>query len=380
MKCASWALSFVSTLTAGLVLVGSPAAGSVAAAPQIVRAGSNAIVGYDAVVLRDRAAAFYRMSDVTKLLHDVALNPKHGNHGLAEMLGVPGITSTDSTAAQFPGGDVDPSRYATVLANPKLQPPVVSVEAWAEASAFNTSNRYEPIVSYGRFRSGTPYQLTVTPINQFLFSVHTPTGSWSVVATTTLSPGRAFHLTGTYDGASLKIYVNGVLEGQSPASGPIDYSATYPWTGLTIGAGLDALPNHPLESFAGTIADVSIYSYALAPAQVINHYLAGVSTPILTERAAWSDAFVDSIGVNAPFNYQGTVYDVRYAAVRNLLAASGIRHIRSGLAQTTWSSYYQRLNELAGLGIRSELVTAGSETAAHAANVRHAHSTITRSV
>jgi hypothetical protein len=363
MKCALRALHIISALTAGLALYGATAPGVAGAAPAIVRPMSAGIVGYDAVVLGDRAAAFYRMSDVTKLLHDIALNPKHGNHGRAEILGVPGITSTGTTAAGFPGGDVDPSRYAAVLPNAKLEPSIVSVEAWADASAFNTRDRYEPIVSYGRFSSGTPYQLSVTPINQFLFSVHTVTGTSSVVAATTLLPGRAFHLTGTYDGSSLRVYVNGVLEGQAPASGAIDYSATYPWTGLTIGSGLDALANHPLESFGGTIADVSVYGYALAPVQVMNHYLAGVPTPIVTERAAGTDAFVDSIGVNAPFNYQSTVYDVRYAAVRDLLAASGIRHIRSGLAQTTWLSYYQRLNELAALGIRSQLVTSGTETA-----------------
>jgi Concanavalin A-like lectin/glucanases superfamily len=328
----------------------------------VAAAATNAQTQYDRLVLADTATAYYRMNDVTKLLHDYAPNAKHGNHGTAERLGVPGLTSANYTAAAFPGGDYSPDRVATVLPTPKLQPPIVSLEAWVEPSALNVSNRYQPVVSYGRYYIGTAYQLAVTPINQFFFSVRTATGSPSVVSKTTSSPGSIFHIIGTYDGASLKLYVNGILEGQSSGSGAINYGGLYSWTGLGIGSGFDASPAHLIESYAGTIADVSIYNRALTPAQSLNHFLAGVATPTLAERAASADAFVDSIGVNAPFNYQGTQYDTQYSSVKSLLISSGIRHIRSGMARN-WTTYFDRLNELGRSGIHSQLVTNGNETA-----------------
>lgn len=317
---------------------------------------------YAATVLGDRAIAFFGLNDTTTLLHDSAPNPKNGNHGSAETLGVTGLTSTNEAAAAFPGGDFATSRLAQVLPDAKFQTPFVSLEAWVQASASNSSNRYQPIVAYGSFSSGTPYQLAITPINQFFFSVHTATGTPWVVARTTSTPGRTFHIVGTYDGTMLKLYINGVLEGQKSVSGAIGYGGVHAGTGLAIGSGLDALIAHPIQSYAGTIADVSLYSYGLSGAQVMSHYLRGVATPALTERAASADALVDSIGVNAPFNYQGTPYDHQYQTVKALLIGSGIRHIRSGLAQSGWTPYYDRLNELGRAGIHSQLVTQGTET------------------
>jgi hypothetical protein len=325
-------------------------------------AATATLTGYDSAILNDHPLSYYRMNDVTKLLHDFAPNPRHGNHGSAEQLGVSGLTSMDYTAAAFPGGTYNITRFANVLPDAKLQPTIVSVEAWVEASSLNASGLFQPVVAYGRLSTGTPYQIAISPINQFVFSVHTATANTSVVSNTLSAPGRVFHIVGTYDGTTLKIYVNGVFENQTSASGAITYAGIYSWTGLAIGSGYDALTTHPIVSYAGTIADVSIYGYGLTATQVENHYLDGVLTPRLTEKAASADAFVDSIGVNAPFNYQGTSYDSDFSTVSSLLVSSGIRHIRAGF-DTTWTTYYTRMNELAAAGIKGELVMIGNETA-----------------
>jgi hypothetical protein len=318
---------------------------------------------YDAAILGDNVLAYYKLSDTTTMLHDFAPNPRDGNFGSAVKLQTSPLTSMNSPSATFPGGVYNTADFASVLTNSKLQPSIVSVEAWVDASALNTSGNPEVIVAYGRFSTGTPYQISVSAINQFSFSVHTVNSKPSIVATTTSVPGRIFHIVGTYDGANAKIYVNGVLQGQAAATGAITYAGIYSWSGLAIGSGFDALVAHPIENYAGTIADVSIYNYALTAAQVMTHYLAGVLTPPITETPASADGFVDSIGVNASFNYQGTVYDTQYNSVESLLVASGIRHIRTGMA-TGWPTYYTRLNQLGAAGIHSQLVTQGTETAA----------------
>jgi hypothetical protein len=75
-----------------------------------------------------------------------------------------------------------------------------------------------------------------------------------------------------------------------------------------------------------------------------------------------SDAFVDSVGVNVHLHFFDTNYVKQYDDLRSLLIASHIRHIRDGLIDTTWSGYYDHLNDLAAHGIRADLITAVTQT------------------
>jgi hypothetical protein len=79
------------------------------------------------------------------------------------------------------------------------------------------------------------------------------------------------------------------------------------------------------------------------------------------EPAVSADAFVDSVGVNVHLHFADTAYG-DFASVEDSLKALGIRHIRDGLIDTTWAPYYERLNELGRLGIRSTLITSPKES------------------
>ncbi len=77
--------------------------------------------------------------------------------------------------------------------------------------------------------------------------------------------------------------------------------------------------------------------------------------------AVRADAFVDSVGVNVHLHFADTTYG-DFASVENSLKALGVRHIRDGLIDTTWAPYYERLNELGRLGIKSTLITSPKES------------------
>jgi hypothetical protein len=81
------------------------------------------------------------------------------------------------------------------------------------------------------------------------------------------------------------------------------------------------------------------------------------------ETAQSADAFVDSAGVDVHLHFGDTSYG-NFAAVENALKGLGVRHIRDGLIDTTWTPYYDRLNELGRLGIKSDLITAVNQSAA----------------
>ena len=62
------------------------------------------------------------------------------------------------------------------------------------------------------------------------------------------------------------------------------------------------------------------------------------------EQARGADAFVESIGVNAHWNYPDTPYGVSFEKVKRLLVAAGIRHVRGD---------FSRSRDLAGVGVRT---------------------------
>ena len=78
------------------------------------------------------------------------------------------------------------------------------------------------------------------------------------------------------------------------------------------------------------------------------------------EPAVSADAFVDSVGINVHLHFADTTYG-DFASVENSLKALGVRHIRDGLIDTTWAPYYERLNDLGRLGIKSTLITSPNQ-------------------
>jgi hypothetical protein len=79
------------------------------------------------------------------------------------------------------------------------------------------------------------------------------------------------------------------------------------------------------------------------------------------EPAVSADAFVDSVGVNVHLHFGDTPYG-DFASVENSLKSLGVRHIRDGLIDTTWTPYYERLNTLGRLGIKSTLITSPNQS------------------
>jgi hypothetical protein len=81
------------------------------------------------------------------------------------------------------------------------------------------------------------------------------------------------------------------------------------------------------------------------------------------EHADSADAFVDSFGVNVHLNFLDTPY-ANFASVETALRNLGVRHLRDGLVDTTWTTYYDRLNQLGRDGIKSTLITSPNQTPA----------------
>ena len=83
--------------------------------------------------------------------------------------------------------------------------------------------------------------------------------------------------------------------------------------------------------------------------------LAGRAAAATETAPAPADSFVDSIGVNTHTAYDWTAYGSGFDLVKQRLSELGVRHIREVLVPEK-PEQYERLNELAAMGVRSTLV------------------------
>jgi hypothetical protein len=94
-----------------------------------------------------------------------------------------------------------------------------------------------------------------------------------VDGSTTLVTGQTYHVFGGFDGTAMKLYVNGVLDGNlTGLTGTLSFASS-PVT-LYIGQ----LNNSTPKRFAGLIDELAFYDHALPPSEVAAHYNARTIT------------------------------------------------------------------------------------------------------
>jgi RHS repeat-associated protein len=215
---------------------------------------------YRSAVLADAPIGYWRLGDAipSTVAYDETAGHWNGTYTNGPTLGAPGLLTDDpSSAVTFDGtNDI----VTTSLTNTTAQLGQYSLEAWIKRSGTRTTDQ----VVVGASASISLRILANTAGASVTFW----TGSTSVVATSAASvtDGVRHHLVGTWDGTTLRIYVDGVLSGSNAPGGAPPGSAT----GISIG-------NHPGQAlaFGGTIDEVAFYRTALPSTRVAAHYASG---------------------------------------------------------------------------------------------------------
>ena len=141
----------------------------------------------------------------------------------------------------------------------------VSVEAWARAASLaSSSGGYRTIVL-----KGSSYWLRVDNVGgvqRARFYIRDAGTYYGVTAAgVTIATGTTYHLVGTYDGTTLRIYVNGVEKGSAAHTGAVDDTT----------AAL-LISNPPGSAWDGRLDETAVYPQALAPTAVQQHYSQGL--------------------------------------------------------------------------------------------------------
>jgi hypothetical protein len=192
-------------------------------------------------------------------------------------------------------GFVDLSNGKVSAASLQLPTQNITVEAWVNPRTFQT---WDGIVSFiqdnGSYERG--WDLEVRDNGKFAFALTTSGVITYLETNSSFEANKWYHLTGTYDGTTQKIYVNGHLEGTGTAnSGPIDYSDSW----LAVGSYKDDNESNTLE---GQIDEVRIWNITRTDAEIqasMCHKLTGTETG-LTHYYRF-----DELGSTQPANLTG---------------------------------------------------------------------------
>lgn len=302
----------------------------------------NSQVSFASAVAADSPSAFYDFSTSGTLV-DRSVNKLNGTLGSSVVRSGNGLFAGGAGSATFPGGTQSAATMATVPGNALLETKQgITVETWVEASAVNTSNHFNSIVSYGAENAGQPYVLHVTPQNSVQFWLKTSTGAAWADGVVSLTPGKLFQLVGTYDGQHANLYVNGSLvTTRTQSGGPIAFSTWRP--GLAIGGSL----NSSWPGFNGKVGSVEIFPQVLSASRILAHYTAaqaststpppatpspvGPSTPAPT--TSQYDSIVMADSPTAFYKLDDSVNTMTDASVtrNNGTFASSIAHVSSTL-------------------------------------------------
>lgn len=138
-----------------------------------------------------------------------------------------------------------------------------SIECWVNLSSLSGT----PVaINFGTTGSGTDVELYYeASANSWTVDLD---GSTLCHGSTPASINTTYHVVATYDGTSLRLYVNGALDG-----GPTAITANLGSTYAIIGC-------YNSNSFfcTGFIDEVAIYNTTLSATRIVAHYNAGIST------------------------------------------------------------------------------------------------------
>ena len=218
---------------------------------------------YSQTVLADSPLAYWRLGEASGTsAADASGNGRTGSYVASPTLGVPGALSESNTAVGFNGS----SQYVNVPYTAALNPAQFTVEAWAYVTG--GQGAYRSIVTSRDYSTNNArgFVIYAAADNTWQFWDGAGTG-WGIVYGPPVTLSQWTHLVGTYDGTTMRLYVNGALIGATP-SGYVQNTQRPLWiaTGRT--------ESTPTFYLPGRVDEAAVYGSALSATRVQAHFAA----------------------------------------------------------------------------------------------------------
>ncbi|OGH14905.1 MAG: hypothetical protein A2687_04640 [Candidatus Levybacteria bacterium RIFCSPHIGHO2_01_FULL_38_26] len=160
--------------------------------------------------------------------------------------------------------------HISIPNSPSLNPTNITVSAWINSTASTADGI---IVNKGP----SHYQLRIVSGTTFRVVIDTDVGFTQLNSSFNFSPNTWYHIAGTYDGSTVKAYVNGTQINSGALTGNIESGSDI----LEIGARFTDTST-PLNFFKGYIDEVRVYNRALTLSEIqtdMDTPIGGSSTP-----------------------------------------------------------------------------------------------------
>ena len=232
-----------------------------------------AVDAYSVGVLADGPIGYWRFGEPVGSLV-AADGSGNGNDGACSgpiTFGEPGFHGGD-TAALFSSATLPtPSPRVVVLNSNSLNPANITMEAKVRWDGPN--GLQQRIIEKSSFPQLAQYGLSVLPNGHVRVEIRTSSATTSVDvdSVAALSQGVESQLIATYDGAVIRIYINGVLDAEVAAPGTVSPKPPTPQNLIESGVGIGNQTEHD-RPFNGLIDEVALYPSALSAERVLAHY------------------------------------------------------------------------------------------------------------
>lgn len=218
---------------------------------------------YSVQVEKDAPIAYWRLGDSSgPTAYDTAPNRYNGTYYGTETFGQAGpVVGDANTSVLFDGSSGYMLAPATLSTSGWT---AITIECWIYLSNV-TYATYPRVVSndYAQGTSrGVDFQVNTTG-SGFVFSIGNGTTYSEAVYNLSMTAATWYHYVGTWDGTTIRIYVNGVQQASALLSGAIAAANS-----LYIGRD----STFSGQFFPGRIGEVAIYNYALSATTILNHY------------------------------------------------------------------------------------------------------------
>jgi hypothetical protein len=219
-------------------------------------------VSFTSEILADAPLVYCRMGEASgTTLNDSSGNARNGVYFGSPTLGAAGLIPGDSnTAVDFDGST---TRGAYINDAAWMDVTTITVEAVIRLDA--TGNFYSIV---DRDNGGTDriFQFRISNTSKFEFIYWlSGSGPFSIASNLTLVAGKTYHVAATYDGTTVKLYVNGGLDNSSANAGTLKTGTMKLCIGISESGG-GGFPS--VQAFNGVIDEVAVHGSALSATRI----------------------------------------------------------------------------------------------------------------
>lgn len=220
-----------------------------------------AAASYSAEVLADSPLVWPRQGDPSgSTMTDSSGNVRHGTYPSVPTLAVAGLVAGDAdTAANFNGS----TNYGSIADAAWMDVANITVEAIIKPDVVNV---IKSIIDRDQNGASRIFQFRVSNTAKLQMVYWTTTGGpFTVSGATSLVAGTAYHVAAVYDGATLKLYLNGAQDASVAQAGSLQVGTAL----LAVGRNSSAVGG--AAWFDGVIDEPAMYGTALSAARIDAH-------------------------------------------------------------------------------------------------------------